>query len=532
MFNIYHSQHPVTMSSHRHRYKNEGLDSAELRRRREEEGVQLRKQKRDRQLNKRRNVPPLQPAAPDEPAPAVAHAQQESQCVTPELVAALYSPDPERLVEAAHRCRKLLSREPNPPIDEVIRAGVVPRFVQLLQADHQRLQFEAAWALTNVASGSSAQTRCVVDAGAVPVLISLLQSPHDEVRDQAVWALGNVAGDSPECRDHLLDQGLLGPLTEILSGPTLRLSLKRNAVWTLSNLCRGKSPPPDFSKVSPCLPLLARLLTDPDGEVLADACWALGYLSDGPNYKIQAVLDAGVCPRLAELLLHGEQRVVSAALRAVGNIATGDDMQTQVILGCQALPCLRHLLTSQKESIKKESCWTISNITAGNQAQIQAVIDADIIPALVEVIWTAEFRTRKEAVWAITNATTAGTPEQTRYLVEQRCIPALCEMLGVLDPKITQVALNGLENILRVGELDARESGQNQYALLVEECCGLDKIEALQTSTNQEVYQKAYDLIDTYFSADGDASGAAEPERATDGEYRMAAAPADRPIQF
>ena len=89
----------------------------------------------------------------------------------------------------------------------------------------------------------------------------------------------------------------------ILSGPTLRLSLKRNAVWTLSNLCRGKSPPPDFAQVSPCLPLLARLLTDADGEVLADACWALGYLSDGPNNKIQAVIDAGVCPRLAELLL-------------------------------------------------------------------------------------------------------------------------------------------------------------------------------------------------------------------------------------
>ena len=46
-----------TATTHKYRYKNAGLDSQELRRRREEEGVQLRKQKREQQLSKRRNVP-------------------------------------------------------------------------------------------------------------------------------------------------------------------------------------------------------------------------------------------------------------------------------------------------------------------------------------------------------------------------------------------------------------------------------------------------------------------------------------------
>lgn len=85
--------------------------------------------------------------------------------------------------------------------------------------------------------------------------------------------------------------------------PQLRLSLKRNAVWTLSNLCRGRNPQPEFAKVSPCLPLLARLLDDTDTEVLADACWALGYLSDGPNHRIQAVLEMNILDRLVMFLL-------------------------------------------------------------------------------------------------------------------------------------------------------------------------------------------------------------------------------------
>lgn len=52
--NIYQMSAATT---HKYRYKNVGLDSQELRRRREEEGVQLRKQKREQQLSKRRNVP-------------------------------------------------------------------------------------------------------------------------------------------------------------------------------------------------------------------------------------------------------------------------------------------------------------------------------------------------------------------------------------------------------------------------------------------------------------------------------------------
>jgi hypothetical protein len=158
--------------------------------------------------------------------------------------------------------------------------------------------------------------------------------------------------------------------------------MTRNAVWALSNLCRGKNPPPKFETVSPCLPVLARLLFHSDSDVLADACWALSYLSDGPNEKIQAVIDWSVCRRLVELLMHLNQSVVSAALRAVGNIVTGDDMQTQVILNCNALPCLLHLLSFNKDSIRKEACSTIFNITSGNRQQIQALINANIFSVM------------------------------------------------------------------------------------------------------------------------------------------------------
>jgi importin subunit alpha-1 len=96
---------------HKHKYKNAGFDSQESRRRREEEGVQLRKQKRESELCKRRNlndasdVNEVTSSTRDMMGDQMSGADQIK-----EMVAAIHSGDEQKELAATQNFRKLLSK--------------------------------------------------------------------------------------------------------------------------------------------------------------------------------------------------------------------------------------------------------------------------------------------------------------------------------------------------------------------------------------------------------------------------------------
>ncbi|KAG8817408.1 Importin alpha subunit (Karyopherin alpha subunit) (Serine-rich RNA polymerase I suppressor protein) [Serendipita sp. 399] len=215
------------------------MSSNEVRKRREEQQVEIRRQKREENLAKRRNLYTSETAGQDSDDEG-GGAEWEAQGAN--LAQGVFSGDLAQQIEATARIRRLLSKEDNPPIEQVIRAGLIPAFVEFLKSPDQQLQVQtpALRCIGNIVTGDDLQTQVVIASGALPALLPIFRSHREGLRKEACWTVSNILAGTTKQIQSIVDAGLWPELVNCMSSAEPRT--RREACWAVSNATSGASP--------------------------------------------------------------------------------------------------------------------------------------------------------------------------------------------------------------------------------------------------------------------------------------------------
>jgi importin subunit alpha-6/7 len=94
------------------------------------------------------------------------------------------------------------------------------------------------------------------------------------------------------------------------------------------------------------VPLATMFDREVPAESKIDALWALSYLSDGDDSRIQMVIDTGVYHKLIELAKSEnlDHALTTPLVRTLGNCVTGSDKQTQLLVDAGVIVAVEGLL--------------------------------------------------------------------------------------------------------------------------------------------------------------------------------------------
>lgn len=486
-----------------------GISADESRRNRVVENLNIRSDTRSQQLERRRrqaNIPNDEEDDDDNVSQSVTE-QVDSETIKRNCLN-LKSQSLDTVLDSTRYFRRILSLEKNPPISEVIASGAIPHLLELLNHHHHAIVFESAWALTNVASGTTEQTSIMVNLGAIPVFCKLLSSTNSDVREQAVWALGNIAGDSLEFRDMTIKEGALISIVQLceyafkLNDFARVTPLLRNCAWAFSNFCRLK-PQPEHNLIAPAINTIAQLLRAPDKDMSCDSAWCLSYILDfSPDLDESIalaihgrILESGAGETLIANIKSGNAAFITPCLRAIGNMLTGPDWSLGQLLSRGLLDIFPSILSARNRIIRKEACWAISNIAASTiPAHLEALIASGVVPSVLALAPSDERDVKKEVTWVIANIVRSKdvSLEILQYLVHINVINVIDSLLASSDSSMQIHLLSVLSILLeRIPEA----------VTIVANVGGIETLENLQHSRSLEVYEAAQHILVRFFQA-------------------------------
>lgn len=460
--------------------------------RRQKRDVNVRKEKRDMAL-KRRRVP-----TQDDGGVAGAFAENREQWSESEVIEAVNSlreVGSEKCLKGLRTLRSVLCGT-DPPIQLALDRGCIGSLIQLLRVPDTTFKTETVWCLTNIASGTHDQTGQVLET--VPDLLAIIVGEDKSLSEQACWAVGNIAGDSDEYRSTIVNNGAVLPLLKFLfdsvsglgdgagsnimdespvDGNEAAMMYAQTAAWSLSNLARGSTPASTFMETG-MLPFLVSLIGHPNRTLAIEIWWIFTFLTAKEDGAVQQLLDMGLIKSMTVSAVSLDPGDISSIplIRSMGNLSSGPEHWINSILEEPAMiDCLMKCSDQDttNRAVLKETTWVLTNLLGGTERQRCLLLNAGILDTILALFYCDYFDVQREAIFAIRHA--CQTVEVLTRFVDSGAEDLLLQLIQFLRTPDEEGRVSSLEIISAL--VFASPETKHQVVKL---CVNLDLLDTLE----------------------------------------------------
>jgi hypothetical protein len=187
-------------------------------------------------------------------------------------------------------------------------------------------------------------------------------------------------------------------------------------------------------------------------------------------------------------------------LRIIGNLTlTQDENVALLLIKGNNLTWLKEHLSHNHIDARQRALWIFSNLAIFGAKMNEILEERGIIDIILELAKDLNPKISQEANWAICNIIdNCNFQLICRYI--DKFLDFIVFVLKYSNTTCLVLALESLRKLLKEGTVyNQLGNFRNPIAIKFDERGGVDCLEKLQNHENSEIYEVAYDLLNTYF---------------------------------
>lgn len=277
----------------------------------------------------------------------------------------------------------------------------------------------------------------LVGLGIIEKLVKFsVKCSDDKILDLIIWALSNIAGDCVDFRDLVIK----AKGTKAFFSGLFKKLCKKNSIWGISNLCKGK-PAPEYQLISKILKKIENFFGNEDTECMVSICEIIFACTGHDDFVFTGQFWVQKILNLTE-----DSNLGFISLKILSNLSMkSNNIESYLIQNDIFCKTIR-FFKGNNIMEQKEALLLVNNLCAGGKQCIEAFIKHKVFKLSLGFLNSENFELKNGAISVIENI--SSNVHGQILFVNSEYFAEFLKIFKIMNPDFVVSALSAMHQLM------------------------------------------------------------------------------------